>query len=470
MSLSSKLGTFALALLTLVGRGHSLAAQSAGPRPSPATDSGSSKEALAARLTILEARLQLLQERQARQGDSLARTAAQAGASQPPLAFGSADGKFRVRLGGYFQSDGRFFFDDDRSPATATFLLRRVRPVWEVTVGRILDLRLMPDFGEGQVRVFDAHADLRLSRSFSIRSGKFKPPIGLERLQSATDIIFVERAHNTNFAPNRDVGMQLYGDLWNERVQYQAGVFNGVTDIGMGDGDNGNNKDLIARVMLEPFRGGKLTALREFGLGLAISHGPHRGTIAAPFLQTYRTPAQQAVFSFRAAGGTGAAAGTTFADGTHRRVAPQGYWYAGPTGTLWEYTTTSQVVRREATIASLEHAAWNVTSSWVLTGEHPSYRGLTPKRPFDPRTSQWGAFELGARWSGFSIDPGAYPVFSDPATQVRRADSRGVAFNWYLNRGIRWQLNYTLTRFRGGAATGDREAEHALQTRIQHSF
>jgi phosphate-selective porin OprO/OprP len=45
-----------------------------------------------------------------------------------------------------------------------------------------------------------------------------------------------------------------------------------------------------------------------------------------------------------------------------------------------------------------------------------------------------------------------------------------VAFNWYLNRGVRLMVNYSVTRFRGGAAGGNREPERALQTRIQHSF
>lgn len=429
---------------------------------------GTDEARLATRIGELETAVAELLRRQSRLADSLAKTTRQATESiSSPLTFASPDGRFRVRLRGYFQSDGRFFFDDQQTPATATFLLRRVRPVWEVTVGRILDLRLMPDFGEGRVTIFDAHADVRLSPVFNIRSGKFKPPLGMERLQSATDIIFIERAINTSFAPNRDVGVQLYGDIRGGVVQYQAGVFNGVPDLGFGDGDNGNNKDLVGRVVLEPFNGSSLRALREFGIGIAGSRGVHRGTVAAPFLQTYRTPAQQAAFVFRS---DGRATGTTIADGMHTRVAPQGYWYTGRLGTLWEYTRIGQVVRQGAAAQRLEHAAWNVTSSFALTGEHPSYRGLTPTRPFDPKRHQWGAFEVGLRYNAFTIDADAFPVFADPASQPHRSDSRGIAFNWYLDRGVRVMVNYSMTRYRGGAAIGDREPERALQTRIQHSF
>lgn len=423
---------------------------------------------VAARVGELEAAVSELLRHQGHFTDSLTKTTRQAAdANNPPLTFASADGRFRLRLRGYFQGDSRFFFDADNTPTTGTFLLRRVRPVWEATVGRIVDLRLMSDFGEGRVTVFDAHADLRLSPLFNIRSGKFKPPVGLERLQSATDIIFIERAINTSFAPNRDVGVQLYGDIRGGLIQYQAGVFNCVTDLGFGDGDGDDQKDFAARLFIEPFARSSLGALREFGIGVAGTRGGHHGTIASPGLQTYRTPARQAAFVFR---WDGKATGTTIADGQHTRVAPQGHWYAGPLGTLWQYTRIGQVVRHGTTAQRLEHSAFNVTSSIALTGEHPSYRGLTPTKPFDPQRGQWGAFELGFRYNRFTIDPDAFPVFAGTSLQTSRANSRGVAFNWYLNRGVRLMVNYSVTRFRGGAAGGNREPEHALQTRFQHSF
>jgi phosphate-selective porin OprO/OprP len=325
----------------------------------------------------------------------------------------------------------------------------------------------MPDFGEGRVTVFDAHADIRLTPQFNIRSGKFKPPFGMERLQSATDLIFIERSINTSFAPNRDVGVQLYGDIRGGRVQYQVGVFNGVPDLGFGDGDNGNNKDLFGRIVLEPFNGSAVAPLRGFGVGIAASRGVHRGTIAAPFLQTYRTPAQQSAFNFRS---DGRASGTTIADGMHTRVGPQGYWYVGRVGTLWEYTRIGQVVRRDRALREVGHSALNITSSVALTGEHPSYRGLTPKRSFDPTNGHWGAFEIGLRYNVFDIDRDVFPIFADPNTQPRRGQSHGLALNWYLNRGVRFMVNYSVTTYRGGSALGNREPERALQTRIQHSF
>jgi len=342
-----------------------------------------------------------------------------------------------------------------------------VRPVWEATVGSRLDFRLMPDFGEGKTTLYDAHMDIRLNRALVVRTGKFKPPLGLERLQSAIDLAFIERAHPTSLAPNRDVGIQVQGALAGPVITYAAGFFDGATDIGMGDGDLDDHKDFVGRLFLTPLASTSPGRRAEVGIGVAVSRGRRDGTVAAASLPTYRSPGQQAAFAFR---GDGTAAGTTIADGLHRRLAPQGYFYAGPSGTMVEYTRSSYVVRRGTASADLAQAAWQVTSTLLLTGERASYSGIRPRRAFDPARGQWGALELAVRATGLTIDDDAFPVFADSATQVRKETSTGAAVNWYLNRGVRLQVNYLITRYVGGAASGNREPERVLMTRLQHSF
>jgi hypothetical protein len=56
----------------------------------------------------------------------------------------------------------------------------------------------MPDLGGIAPTIFDAYWDGKFVPQFTVRAGKFKPPIGLERLQSATDIAFAERGLPTN--------------------------------------------------------------------------------------------------------------------------------------------------------------------------------------------------------------------------------------------------------------------------------
>jgi phosphate-selective porin len=46
----------------------------------------------------------------------------------------------------------------------------------------------------------------------------------------------------------------------------------------------------------------------------------------------------------------------------------------------------------------------------------------------------------------------------------------GVGLNCYLNQNFKWQLNYELTHYDGGATIGDRPDERAALTRFSLVF
>jgi phosphate-selective porin OprO/OprP len=135
----------------------------------------------------------------------------------------SPDKQNVVKLRGTLHFDGRHF-QDDVTPETAdTWLLRRVRPTLEGTLGGIYDFRFTPDFAGGRAIILDAFATARLQPWLAVTGGKFKVPVGLERLQSANDMRFVERAFPTSLLPNRDLGVSIGGDLFDGVVNYSAG-------------------------------------------------------------------------------------------------------------------------------------------------------------------------------------------------------------------------------------------------------
>jgi phosphate-selective porin OprO and OprP len=398
--------------------------------------------------------------------DEKAKAAAQATAGKDGFSLRSSDGNYVLRLRGYAQFDGRFWTGDEKKPQVETFLLRRVRPIFEGTVYKIFDFRIMPDFGQGQTVLYDAYMEARFNPAFRVRAGKFKPPIGLERLQSATDILFVERALPTNLVPNRDLGVQVGGDLAGGAVSYALGVFNGVPDLGNGDADSNNDKDVAARLFFQPFVTGA-GPLKNLGFGVGASQGNQTGTLTSTGLPAYRTPGQQTFFSYRS---DGTAAGTVVADGTRFRLAPQGYFYSGPFGLLAEYTISRQDVRRDLVAETLEHKSWQVAASWVLAGGEASFRGVNPKKVFDPAAHTWGAFELAARYSELKLDDATFPTFASITSSARSAKAWAVGLNWYLNRSLRLLFDYEDTQFEGGAATGNREDEKIFFSRFQIAF
>lgn len=379
----------------------------------------------------------------------------------------SADGMFRLRIGGHLQVDGKTFYDDVSHLATDSFDIRRARPIMEGSLGKYFDFRIMPDFGGGASTLYDAYADLKFSPWFVLRGGKFKTPIGLEQLQNDADLTFMERSLVTDLVPNRDIGFGIYGNL-RDRVAYQIAVLNGAPDGTNIDGDNNDGKDVAGRIFFTPFRG---TLLKGVGFGIAAGSGRQDGINFR--LPSYKTTGGLVPFFSYTAG--------TFPSGRRLHYSPQVYYYNGPLSFIAEYAESAQYV--SATVAKslirreIANHAWQVTGSWVLTGEQKSYRGVIPRNAVEPGKFplRRGAWELAARYSELQVDPNAFTFqFADAGKSARAARAWTIGLNWYLSYFVKIQLNYEQTRFQNGTANGtvlsNRPTEKTFGQRLQFAF
>src|SRR5207342_1639039 len=169
----------------------------------------------------------------------------------------------------------------------------------------------------------------------TLRVGKLKGPIGLERLQSASAIEMMERGFPTELAPNRDIGAQLQGELASGRVNYAIGLFNGAPDgRDSPTTDADDNFEWEGRVFFEPWKN-DANALSGLGFGLAGSVGDKEG-VGNNFLPRYRTPGQNIFFNYRS---------TVLADGEHQRLSPQFYYYRNRLGLMGEWINSQQEVQ-----------------------------------------------------------------------------------------------------------------------------
>lgn len=447
--------------------------------PAVQAEAGPDVSGVDQRLRIVERKLEILDE-----------DAAKKKAESPKVTAGdkgfnlkSADDAFVVKIRGYLHADAREFIDDKALQARDTFVVRRARPLVEASFWNVADLRFMPDFGGGQASIYDAYVDLRPFPWLKLRAGKFKPPVGLERLQSATAIVFPERGLPTSLVPNRDIGFQLHGVIAEGLLTYEVGVFNGTVDGGITDVDQNHAKDFVGRLFTRPFASDPYGLLANLGIGIAASTGnqkgapatfqaqasgaPRRLTTSTPSLPSFRTAGQNSFFSYLVNDDVPDA--TVYAKGRRSRLAPQAYYYYENYGLLGEYVVSKQSVWKGDANANLTHTAWQIQGEIVFGGK-PTFEGVTVTQPFDLKKGQWGALELAARYNDLKLDADTFPTFADETRSASRARAVGGVVNWHWSKNIKLVLAYEHTWFDGGAKGGDRTAENVLFQRIQGAF
>src|ERR1035438_4063099 len=186
----------------------------------------------------------------------------------------SAKGDFAVQLKGVVQMDSRTFYNDPAVVGNDSLLMRRVRPILQGTVFRDFDFLFVPDFAPtAGPTIFDAYVNYRYRPELQFQAGKFKVPIGLEQLVLDRDTLFNERSLVTALVPNRDVGFELHGDLFDGRVSYAAGIFNGPSDgANSGNVDFAGDQAYVGRLFFQPFKQASAAVLQGLGFGVAGSY------------------------------------------------------------------------------------------------------------------------------------------------------------------------------------------------------
>ena len=371
----------------------------------------------------------------------------------------STNGDFRLQIGLLAHADARFALDDTNETVTDTFLVRRVRPNLRGRIGRHFEFYLNPDFAGNNLAVQDAYLDLIFSPAFRIRAGKGKTPFGMERLHSASNLLFFERALPNALVPNRDVGIQALGDISGGLVSYLGGVMNGVADGASGDLDGSDSKDVSGRLIVRPFTKIATSPLKGLGLALSASHGKQTGAAALPTLRTQSI--QQQFFAY-----SGAAA-----DGTRTRFSPQVFYFHKAFGGWFEQVQTKTAIRKGVLAEDIDHDAWQLTGSFVLTGEAATDAGagVRPRTNFDFGNGHWGAFQVAARYHTLKVDDLAFARDFVAPGSSRKVEAWTVGLNWYLTPNFRYIFNFERSEFDDNAAAA-RKPDNALLFRTQVNF
>ena len=172
----------------------------------------------------------------------------------------------QVRFGGRLHS--QFATSSADGGKVTDFFTRRARLTIDVSVTPLLDARVQPDFGGGELDLKDAYFRLNFSPAFRLSMGQFKRAFDIFELNSSTDIVVVERTGRIDGVgacrglggvctlsrfteklaySDRDIGVRVDGSLAG-RVGYMATLTNGTGTTGS---DENSGKSVAGRLSLD---------------------------------------------------------------------------------------------------------------------------------------------------------------------------------------------------------------------------
>lgn len=353
-----------------------------------------------------------------------------------------------LRFRGLVQTDAVLFAGDTQAPPR--FEIRRARIALAGNIGEVFAFRIEPQLTPGGLDLLDAYLDARLvGDALVLRAGKMKTPLGLEMLQTVSAMRLPERGPSAALVPNRDLGLQVFGELGGGVFSYAASLGSGARDGGRGDEAVDGHFDVYARAFLHPFYTTSIAPLQKLGIGVAGSWGEAYGDDEQSGLASYRT-GTRATFARYTEG--------AHADGQRWRLNPQLYAYFGPFGMLGEYVFSSQRVRGEGDAHTVDNHAWTLGASYAITQEAASFGALTPRH-------DWGAFEMAARYGELYFDPDAFAHgFLTDVPRVVRAWAIGL--NYWAAAVVRIQLAFEQTMFETARGVTTISPENAIYLRV----
>ncbi len=340
----------------------------------------------------------------------------------------STDGNFETLFTGYAQLDFRGYAAGIH-PAN-TFVLRRARLALEGKLFRYFDYKVEGDFADTSSTLLrDAYVRVHRLDQFQMTFGQFKEPFSQEELRSDAVQDFVERSLVNHLAPSRSPGLMFSGVLHKGVFEYQLGAFNGK---GLLAANTSGTPETVARLRISPWKNSDSFWLKGLVVGGASAYG--RGT-GGTSVRGQTESRSISLFT------------PDTINGSIVRANGELTWIVGPAALRAEYDQTNQDRRglgpKGTTLPGIVAKGYTGQFTYLLTGEHKTDVGsVTPRRNLfgDEKSGAGsGAWELKFRYSNLRI--------SDGTAKSNRAETFYFGPNWYLNKFVRYVLDFGVERY-----------------------
>lgn len=429
----------------------------------PAAVPADESKAAASRIESLEERLARLEE--ARQAGAPEK---KGGLTGEGFTFSSDDGNFKGSINGRMLAHFRYVADrpdEDAAPLRTvpnSFFIRQARLEANLTWYKEFTGKVQYDIATGTYNqttgavssvtgtLRDAFVAWHRWKELSVRVGQFFEPLSQEDVSSTRFLDFIERSVMNRLLPGREIGMAVYGSLFEDKLAYEVMVCNGnalLNDQGRSVNDGNDEKELAARFYVFPVEGLRLGAAASFGE--ADDLGAAGFDLVTTELSVMWLDGQ---------------AGPLF-DGSRRRYVINASYAVGPVSFRGELFFREDELQDPNPESALESMGYYLYATWLLTGEKktPETR-VVPDRPFTEGGP--GAVELAVRFAHVEIDnaedAGLLPAPLSTSGSADEVDVITVGINWWPVKYVRVSLNFVREMYSEDVAFENGRQEDAL--------
>jgi len=350
----------------------------------------------------------------------------------------SADKNFKLKFGGRIQVDHALFIQDDgldngwgELESNDGTEFRRARLFMSGLLYKNVEFKLQIDFAGGSARMKDAYIGVKnIPIVGRIRVGHMKEPLRFDALTSSKYITFMERAIPADLANERNNGILLMNDFFDNKLSIQTGVFRNADAFG---NDKKADKDIAwtSRITTLAIDNKEKEQILHFGLSYSyrkpdtdnyhLSVRP-KSHLSEKYIKTGIIPDVETV----------------------NIINLETAYTKGPFTFQGEYLGSSVKQNGIDLSETYNFSNYYAQVSYFLTGEHRAYKNsyatfgrLKPKKSFMGKGSGAGAWELALRYTHTDLN----------SKNIYGGEQSDVTFgtNWYLNSATRIMFNYVWT-------------------------
>lgn len=362
----------------------------------------------------------------------------------PGFRLESEDERFQLQVHYESQIEGRAWSPDDQLPANSGFFLPRQRFFFSGLITKPVEYELAINRGLGGINVLNAFLNFHLDDRFQVRVGRAFTPFTYDQY-AVSNYWFLTPERSlfvTNLSPNRQIGAMAWGYLFDKRLDYAAGAFNGSRN----SFESPNNAvDFVGYLNARPFQNQEaVPAARFLNVGTSVAVGRQD---QSPVPVTFRVGAGSpdanipgaATVPFLILDPGVREQGERVLGSVHAAYFFKGLSLIGE----WQYGYGEYASPARVNGARVPFGGFYTSVGYFLTGEEVERRTrVKPLRPLIPvgRDDRrgLGAWEPTARVSRLRLGGEVFDAgFADPGIWSNSATTTEVGVNWYWNEYVK---------------------------------